>query len=467
MPAPEIDLFVSYRRAANAAHDKWVDAFCDELRATLAELLGRNVLIWRDTEQLRASENWRQRLEAALENAAIFLAVFSRSYLLSDECRRELDRFLGVMKEGRQRRLMPVFKQPPDPKAPVPPEVSTLQRHEFFHWSPPGSPYWEELAPHGAPAEEREFYSALSRLAQDIMLALAEIEGARRRESLGTVFLARVSPELEPDRERLRADLVSARYLVVPANEYLWNADDLHRQIEADLAAADLCVHVVDAGASIEPEAANRARLQLVLAHQAMKAAGKPAPVVWLRHRERADPSTAELVETITGDLANQGVDYWGGGVEELKTLVYDKLPHADAAVPAAAAPEVALLVEEADIGADGALRALLVERLAVEPRPVKLLAGLPRDAARAQRTLAGCGHALVFWCGQPQEWLDDVLGSSALAAHLKAGTLAVVVAPPSTPEKAVYRSTRVVVVDARGDATESALRNFLQRGRR
>jgi len=468
MPAPEIDLFVSYRRAANAAHDKWVDAFCDELRATLAELLGRNVLIWRDTEQLRASENWRQRLEAALENAAIFLAVFSRSYLLSDECRRELDRFLGVMKErGRDRRLMPVFKQPPDPKAPVPPEVGTLQRHEFFHWSPPGSPYWEELAPHGAPEEEREFYSALSRLAQDIMLALAEIEGARRRESLGTVFLARVSPELEPDRERLRGDFVSARYLVVPAHEYLWNADDLHRQIESDLAAADLCVHVVDAGASIEPEAASRARLQLVLAHQAMKAAGKPAPVVWLRNRDRADASTAELVETVIGDLANQGVDYWCGGVEELKTLVYDKLPRAEAPAPAAEAQEVALLVEESEVGQDGDLRRLLVERQGCEPRLVKLLAGVPRDAERAQRTLAACSHALVFWCGRPQEWLDDVLGTSALAGHLKAGTLAVVLAPPSTPEKAVYRSTRVEVIDAASPQVDAGLHSFLQRGRR
>ena len=75
LPQFKNDLFVSYRRSANATHDKWVDAFCDELRNSLNELVGRDVSIWRDSDQLRTGEAWRQDLHTALEGAAIFLAV--------------------------------------------------------------------------------------------------------------------------------------------------------------------------------------------------------------------------------------------------------------------------------------------------------------------------------------------------------------------------------------------------------
>lgn len=459
---PEVDLFISYRRAANATHDRWVDVFCDELRNSLAELVGRNVSIWRDTDQLRTSDDWRARLQAAIDEAAIFLAVFSRSYLLSDECRRELDQFLRVMKAGgRKRRIVPVFKQPPNPEVQAPPEVNALQRHEFFHWSPPGSPHWEELAPHGGPAEEREFYSALSRLAQDIMIALEEIEGDQRRRARGRIYLARVAPELESYREKLRADLVSSGFIVVPGNEYLWNAADLQQEIDDDLAEAMLCVHLVNAGASIDPDAARRSRQQLEQAHQAMKARGRPAPLVWLHGRDKPDAAAAALVEAIEGDLANQGVEYWCGRFEDLKTQVYDKLPaRTAAAIAPVSVGDAALVVEEAEIGQDGELRSLLAERLRVEPRPVKLGNAAPRDADRAQRTLAACTHALVFWGGQSQDWLDDVLSLPALAGHLSAGTLGVYVAGPATAEKSVFRSARAAVITA-GDGSDAALRRF------
>lgn len=464
LPQFKNDLFVSYRRSANATHDKWVDAFCNELRSSLNELVGRDVSIWRDSDQLRTGEAWRQDLHTAIEGTAIFLAVISRSYLQSDECRKELDEFLRCMKNAGNvpRKIFPVFKQPPNPEVPTPPEVSALQRHEFFQWAPPGSPHWRELAPRTGEGDGRDFYESLSRLAQDIMLSLEELEGEVRRRARGKVFVARVCPELEPQRERLRADLQMRGYLVVPRNEYLWNADDLRAQIEADLDGALLCVHLVTGARSNDADSAAHSRLQLVMAHNATKAGDRPEPLVWIQPGQGVDPSARELLDTIESDLANEGVEYWRGSLEDLKTQIYDKLP--GAAAPERALPvggDVALLVEQGDIGQDGALRTLLADRLGVDPKLVKFTGAAPKEADRLARTLVACPRCIVFWSGQPQEWLDDVLALPELATHLGRDRLCVYVVGTPSPEKAVFRSAKATVVDAAADAAEATLRAF------
>src|SRR3954470_24490331 len=91
------DLFISYRRASNEGPDEWIDNFCKQLSADLRDCVG-DVRIWRDTSQLRAGEEWRREIAEALDGSAVFLAIISRTYLESDECRKELDYFLGRLK---------------------------------------------------------------------------------------------------------------------------------------------------------------------------------------------------------------------------------------------------------------------------------------------------------------------------------------------------------------------------------
>jgi hypothetical protein len=328
LPQFKNDLFISYRRVANEAHDAWVDAFCEALRTSLKELVG-DVSIWRDEEALRAGSPWRPEIAQALNDAAIFLAIISRTYLDSDECRKELDTFLGRLKDastGTQRMIVPIFKQPPKPDQELPREVGDVHRHEFFRWDPPGSPRFRELGPDPDGADTRAFWETLGRVAQDIMVALEALRGAARTRALGTVFVARVGPEIELERERLRSDLQQRGYLVVPEHEYLWNADDFRARIDADLDAARLCIHLVAKMESIEPETAERAQLQLKLAHEAMKRSARPPPLVWIQPASAVDPSARALIDYIEGDLANDGVEYWRGGLEDLKTQIYDKL---------------------------------------------------------------------------------------------------------------------------------------------
>jgi hypothetical protein len=316
LPQFKNDLFISYRRVSNEAPDKWIFTFCKELKACLDELVG-DVKIWLDEDNLRTGQVWRSEVAEALDGAAIFLAIISRTYLDSDECRKELDRFLGLLKDptrGSERKIVPILKQPPKPEQELPHEMGEIHRHEFFRLDRRGSNHFRELAPNRDDAEGWEFWEALARLAQDIGEALETLKGCARQRAMGKVFIARVSPELQLERERLRSDLQQRGYLVVPEQEYLWNADDHRDRITRDLESARLCIHLVGCTASIEPTAALCARLQLELAHEAMKRKARPEPMVWIQPASDIHASARELLDYIKNDLANEGVP---GGLQD------------------------------------------------------------------------------------------------------------------------------------------------------
>jgi len=246
----------------------------------------------------------------------------------------------------------------------------------------------------------------------------------------------------------------------VPEHEYLWNADDHRDRITRDLAESLLCIHLVSRQASIEPLTPARARLQLELAHAEMKARGRPAPLVWIQPAPATDPSAQALTDYIEQDLANEGVDYLQGPLEDLKTLVLDKLPK-----PAPLAPpkprEVALLVEEGDLADIGPLKALLAEQLGLEPRPLKFSGATPKDAERLLRTLGACPQAIVFWSRQSEDWVFDLMDLDALAPRLGPDRLCVYATGADSDEKRSFTTKKARVVQGIVAQNEAALRAF------
>lgn len=449
-------LFVSYRRVANDSSDKWVDVFCEALRKNLREMVGNEVALWRDSEELKPGMPWRPQLQTAIDEATIFLAVVSRSYFGEDECRKELDWFLRRIKQDPKvpRLIMPVFKQPPSPQKPPPPDVGVLQRHEFFVPDPGKAGHWREFSP-----SEGDFWNSLARLAQDITLALEGMGGSTQHEK---VFLARVCPELESQREEVRADLRQRGYEVVPQNEYFWNANDIEAQISADLDEALLCVHLVSGAESADPDAVEHSQRQLLAAHATMKAKGGTGPVVWVQSPAKPHASAAELIRVITDDLADDGVELLRGSIETLKEQVYDKIAAARPAEVTAVGGEVTLLVEEGDLTALGALRGLLADDLGVDAKLVKLQGSAPKDAERLARALADSPRCIVFWGAQDEDWLGDVLGRAELRPHLGRDRFCVCTGGEPSAEKSAYRSPKATVIDAHAGTAVAALRSFL-----
>jgi hypothetical protein len=494
LPQFKNDLFISYRRVANEGPDKWVEAFCNQLKTSLDEMLqvGKDdVDIWRDGDQLRGGEIFGNDIAQVLDNTAIFLAVISRSYFDSDECIKELDQFLGKLKDptgGSERRLVPVFKQPQDPDQPLPQEISKLNHHFFFRMDSKDSIHWREYGPADY-QDIGDFRANLARVAQDLQGMLKTLRGYARQR-LGTVFVSRVSSELQNERDRLRSDLLQRGYLVVPEQPYVWNSDDTRGKIARDLEVAQLSIHLVS-GASNNPADDKHARLQLEIAHDAMKLRKLPAPMVWIKPSDKVPETDRELIDFIKNNLANKGVDYFQSSFEEFKRDIVDKLrpvqcqqpplpvheiapvyKEGHSAVPpvrpqAATSPvrEIALLVEEEDVYELGDIKTLMVEKLFLEPKPVKFNGTSPKDGARLARTLADTKQCMIFWGKQSEEWVLDLLGDKALTGSLGKDRMCVYAAGPVTAEKEAFQTTKAHTILAADDLSEQAIRTFFAAG--
>ena len=461
LPQFKTDLFVSYRHVSNETEDKWVDAFCEALGKSLTELVGA-VTIWRDTPALHTGDMWPKEIAEAINSAAIFLAVICRTYFESDECRKEFDAFLGHIKNaetGGQRRIVPVLKQPPKSNDDLPPELGDIHSHQFFDWDPPGSGRFRELGPN---TEKEKFWETLAWLAQDLMFVLEKLKGNDNTKKLGKVFVATVASELRADRDRLRSDLKQRGFDVVPEHEYLWNAGNFTERLVADIEASVLCIHLVLQTESIDPKVAERSRLQLQRATEIAREKGKAPPLVWMQPAPAVHMSAQGLVDFIRNDLANQGVEYSEGGLEDFKTQIYDRMPR----MPqpnAASGGDVALLVEEGDC--ENEPLSMLACKLRFEPCRVQFRGAIPRDPRELATALSRCRQCVILWGGQSEAWVRDLLAMDSLAAHLGEEKLCVYATGPATPEKRSFLSLKARVVRAIDGPQESELRRFFDKG--
>lgn len=463
LPQFKNDLFISYRHASNEAHDKWIDTFCEELRARLVELVGE-VEIWRDKDEIRAGDQWRPEIVAALDTAAIFLAIISKTYLDSDVCRNELDRFLGHAKNeaSTRQRIVPIFKQPPKSDQDFPQELGELHHHEFFQWDPPGSNRFQEFGPGKGDAAARQYWETFERLAQDLMDQLETLKGNARKQAVGTVYLASVGPELYSEREKLRSDLQQRGYLIVPEREYLWNAAGFREKIIADLEAAKLCLHLVASTASIVPETPERVRLQLELATETMKSKSKPLPLVWIQPSNQTDATARVLIDYVEQELSNEGVEYWRGSLEDFKTQIYDKLPRPPTKTSTASLREIALIMEEGDITAVEEVNDFIGDELNLEPKRIKFTGAMAKSTATCEKTLASCGRCIIYWGTQTEAWVGEILALDALAGYIGEERLCVYAAAPATPEKSSFSTSKARVISAMVADNETELRKFL-----
>ena len=466
LPGFRFDLFLSYRHDADQGPVKWVSTFRERVHTSLKSRIG-DVAIYKDDLHIIGSDDWRANIVDALNGSAVFVAILSGTYYQSPECLFELESFLKRLKEpgdssSRKRALLPVLKHPPNPEERVPPEISAAQHVQFFDYDPPGSRLVREFDLGTSREAALQFESALQRFVAELEVKLNDMRGVASK-SLGTVFLADVAIDQAVSRDRIRADLRQRGYTVVPAEaKYLWSSDHVLDWVAADIAKADLCVHPISANGGSDPEMPQRSRLQLDLAVQAMRAAGKPMPVVWIDRDATPDESARELVQHVKTTLADQGVDHWSGSMEDFKTDLVARL-EALLDMRKAAPMTVALMLEAKDVEASPELTDILVNRLSIEPERIKLDGVTPRNAALAAKLAARKDlRCLVLWAGESEEWLGELLDSEPMRPFLGKDRLCIYCVPPYNADKRAFRTGRAQIILGSADDPVSELRRFL-----
>ncbi len=96
----EYDFFVSYAHVNNEPRAKentgWITTLVQELKKELADKLGDDCAkVWRDPK-LQGNDDITSEVEHAVTHSASLVVIFSRAYLKSEWCRKELEMFVGA-----------------------------------------------------------------------------------------------------------------------------------------------------------------------------------------------------------------------------------------------------------------------------------------------------------------------------------------------------------------------------------
>ncbi|MGW3073347.1 MULTISPECIES: TIR-like protein FxsC [unclassified Kitasatospora] len=128
--------FFSYARRDFEAEDAFVDQFFNDLRNELGWLVGAggNVedLAYRDTEQLRLTDDWDETLARVLGRSRTMIALYSPAYFASLYCGKEWTAFRGRVRRHHEDTgeqvpaLIPVLWEPISP-GDLPGEVTKVQ----------------------------------------------------------------------------------------------------------------------------------------------------------------------------------------------------------------------------------------------------------------------------------------------------------------------------------------------------
>lgn len=196
VPGCKHDLFLSYVHEESV----WVDEFRRALSEAFANRTGEHITFWQDVRNLRAGEKWDTRIQQAIRNAAVFLAIVSPRYLNSPHCKREYE---FLLKDGIEAL-----------------EIDGFHRFVKIIKNPDENNYWELLLeglqdlrffPEGGeyeyPPDSHDFKVAILKCCKQLLEILRHMCNSRR-----TLYVAPAGVELKTEWETLVYELKDQGY---------------------------------------------------------------------------------------------------------------------------------------------------------------------------------------------------------------------------------------------------------------
>jgi hypothetical protein len=260
------DIFISYAHFDNqpdAQKIQWVSEFRTNLTNALTERLGKDLEIFFDSKDLHAGHQLEHLLKNARESA-IFLAVFSPSYVQREWTIKELAAFSASKDGGQQIVAIEVLEVD---ETDYPPQIEGLKRTLFYDRDKESDTPLKLT-----PASHCDVYNQrLQILAHQLVKLLRELRAKRQSsaapagkvDAVGksltgplagkTVLLAQVTTDLYDEREQVLAFLEQYGVKVVPESDYLQGGAEFARALKADLERADLFVQLLGPSRSLRP----------------------------------------------------------------------------------------------------------------------------------------------------------------------------------------------------------------------
>ncbi|HST53285.1 MAG TPA: hypothetical protein VLJ61_14840 [Pyrinomonadaceae bacterium] len=468
------DIFVSYAHVDNKPFDNpqgWVDRFVDKLSLRLAQLLGGDPSIWRDT-RLQGNEYFTGSIGDGISSTRLLLSVISPRYVGSPWCTGELEEFcrravqMGGASVGNLSRVFKVVKTHVAEEE-MPEELRGLLGYHFYEFDERGRP--REFRQDDPPNKDQRYWDRLEDIALDIVNALkshrASAGDARRAASKGEddalplekkIYLAETTSDVSSERDRIRRELQQRGYYVLPDRELPRHAKDFEEAARDALARCVMSVHVVGSTYGLVPEGEEErsvVRWQEELASE--RGASDPAftRIIWMPPGLEAQGARHRaFVEELNTNLG-AGAELLQTSVEDLKLRVLEKLkpkPAVTQGQETNGVKQVYLICDNRDVEDVRPVEDFLFQEGFDTKNSVLDTEG--SDVAQAHREyMVKCDAALIYYGNANPMWLstkiDDLKKARDWGRAAPFDARAVYVSGPQTPQKQRFRTHEVPLV--------------------
>lgn len=491
------DVFISYAHIDDQpmleGQRGWISQFHRSLEVRMSQLLGQELKIWRDPK-LQGSDLFDEALVRQFSNSKVLVSVLTPRYVRSEWCRRELEEFVrvaetqGGITAADKSRIFKVVKTPVAAHE-IPPTLaelfSRLLGFEFYELDPETGRLREYDETFGATARQR-FFERIYDLAHEICGVLKVYQpapgaaAAAARPSGKTVYLAATTAELQPERDKIRRELLERGHRVLPEAPLPLLSSEIEAAVKACLDQSTVAVHLLGRHYGTTPEDAAESVPALQLRWSAEQAQRRGlSRLVWL---PAAGETTDErqkkfLIEVQESPQWHVSADLFEGNLTQLKKDLLQKLSPVEkkpAAPPTPVVPTVSagparvyLMCETADEPAIEPLEDFLFEQGLEVCLPAGDGGSADADTLHRENLLS-CDGVLVFYGSAPRTWVDIKLRDVLKApGYGRAGPIAVqgvYIAPPLDHRKERFRSHHTHIITAQENfAANAELMKFVQ----
>lgn len=487
------DVFISYAHIDDQpmleGQRGWISQFHRSLEVRMAQLLGQELKIWRDPK-LQGSELFDDALVRQFSDSKVMISVLTPRYVRSDWCRRELEEFVGLagaqgtVTVDNKSRVFKVVKTPVAPHD-IPPQMgdifSRLLGFEFYEVDSETGKLREYDETFGAVARQR-FFERVYDLAHEVCAVLKTFELSSGTAAVGpggkTVYLATTTFELQPERDKIRRELLERGHRVLPDAPLPLLSKEIETAVKSCLGQCAFAVHLLGRHYGATPEDAAESLPALQLRWSAEAAVQRELPrLIWL---PGAGETTDERQRLLLTEIQNNpkwhfSADLFEGNLTAMKKDLLAKLNPVENKPPAtavAAAPStgpsrVYLICEAEDEPAAEDLEDFLFG----QGLEVCLPAGDCGSAEAStlhRENLLSCDGVLIFYGSVPRAWVDiklrDVLKAPGFGRTSAIALQGVYIAPPLDHRKERFRSHDTHVIHAQPDFTaNTSLVAFVQ----
>ena len=454
----ETEVFISYahldNQGARQGHE-WISEFHRALAVRVGQLLGKEPAIWRDPK-LQGNDDFADTLVERLKKVAVLVPVVSPRYLKSDWTRRELEEFCsaafqtGGLEVDNKTRIFKVVKTPVSRSLEMQP-LPRLLGYEFFKLDPESGRPRELDDP-----DEKEYWIKIDDVAHDMcqLLEVLQSEGFANGKGANnkTVYLAETTLDLDDEHAAIRRDLQQHGYAIRPSQPLPFVAADLESFVREEMAHCDLSIHLVGKTYSLVPEGGMRSLLEVqdeLALERAEK--GNFERLVWVPPGiQIQDERQKKFVESLRMNPRIQhATDLVETSLEDFKSVVYERLNKKPAEPATTKLRQIYLMFDRQDSEAIGPWRDFLFEHFEV------ICSVFDGDEAELreyhEENLRTSDAILIHYGAGSEIWLRrklrELLKSAAYGRTQPFRAVGILVAPPFTPQKKVFKTHEAMLI--------------------